>query len=138
MVWLRTHFWGLLIIVAIVVSFVITRHDSNTADHARGQQAIAGCESRAATTAIDAAGWHRLAQRVAARNNAGDAVSAANYEGISRSMTDQLFAPPGMKPADRPNLVEVFTIIQSDKTVKFVLTPRADALQAAGCKARYT
>lgn len=129
---LKHNGWALVILLAIVASFVVSDRESAHRNNVQQATIIANCLSTSARTAISANGWHQLALRVARRGNPGDATSAETYQATAESLIDQIPAPHGFR--GDPGLAEVRRALDSKARVKFVLTQFALDLQKRGCE----
>jgi hypothetical protein len=119
----RLRWWRITsaVVVSVAVSVILSmyfQHDS----------LVAGCERNSNRASLSANGFEQLAERVRARGNPGDAKSAANYEASSWGFVSVI-----------PGFHGDMTIVEVEKKKiegkeAFVLTPRAQRLQAAGCE----
>ena len=131
MTWVRQNAILLIFLVAVIASFVVSNQESHSRDRSQARQIVAGCISNSARAAKNAAGWHELSLRVAARGNPGDSISAQKYDAISRGIISDIPAPR-FHQGD-PRIAEA----RFDGE-RIVLTPRAKAMQKAGCVLRYS
>lgn len=129
--WIRHNWLALVVLVAIAGSFLITDHDSQARDRAQATQLVQGCVKNSKRTALGAAGWDKLNQRVRARNAPGDERSADIYLAVSEGMAEELPAPVG---ADPQALVRA---TYDPATKRLVLDPQALVWQKRGCEELY-
>jgi hypothetical protein len=137
MAWIRNNWIVVMLLCAVILSFVVQRHDSLNRDHQRVDAQIANCVLASARSAVEANGWHRLSLRAELRNNKDDPYSAASYQGTADSVI-ALIPPPSPVNKINPRLAETTAVRSADGSrFYFTITPRAQRLQVAGCNQQY-
>lgn len=128
----KSHLWAIAFVVALALSYFATKaQNEKTTDRGR-EAAIAGCVRSAARDAYSAAGFSVLASRVGARDNEGDARSAAQYRAVSWSVASALARPADVN--DPLRLIAVDLIEAPNGELRYALTEAATQLQAEGCR----
>lgn len=128
--WIHANFLALVVLAAIAVSFGASNSESKHRDRTQNAQINVTCKLAAARTATVAAGWRQLAIRVGERGAPGDAESASLYQATSDALVEAIPAPKGLEGS--PEMAEIVVFKRDGKTA-FKLSPRATALQGAGC-----
>lgn len=126
---LRTHIWGLLILVAIVASFVVSREDSISRDRAQHTQLVQGCERGSYQKAMGARGWFEGAKT---RRGTGDFEAANRYEAVALGMIHTIPAPKAH--VDDPRLADATLVKKPGERPIYVLTSDAQKWQREGCQ----
>lgn len=121
-----------LIILAVLASYQTSQSREDNQHDASVVACIAGSQK----TAVLAAGWHELSQRVAGRGNAGDARSAQLYQATSNSLIELIPAPTGSW-GPTTHIADANVVPNGVKGLKFVLTPEARGLEVQGCEDRF-
>lgn len=143
MAWLKHNWLGALVVIGIVFSLLVVRHDASAqADKDRREASEAtrqtkidarhGCERSGVQKALAAAGWLRAAEARRADGNEG---AARYYEGIADGMILTI-------PAPAPDMLGMRVLAEVKKQHiagrdRYVLTPRAQRVQRAGCEKAY-
>ncbi len=129
----KDNWVAIIFILAVLGSFVVAREDSKTRDRAQHTQLVEGCKRNSARAALIGAYQHETAE---ARRASGDFDVAEKYDAFRLASFELIPVPEGLDPGDM-SLAEVEPVTQGGKIVKYRLTKRATALQAAGCERAY-
>jgi hypothetical protein len=126
----QTHLIAFLIILAIAVGYVIQRK-ANESDQAKSQAAnVTLCVASVTRGAYMANGFDQLAQRVTARDKAGDNRAAKDYAAAANSIR-------GTFPGEAAKDGRVERVEESDGTVRFALSEASKDLIRASCRQVY-
>lgn len=119
--------WAVIILAAIVVSFVVSDRESARRDAAQRTQLIDSCVRNGVQKALNAASWIRAAD---ARRADGNYAAADDYEATADGIAGTIPAAPPFV-GDRALIAVVKRRV--DGKQRFVLTPEAAKLQREGC-----
>ena len=128
----RRHWVVIVMLGAIVASFLVSSHESAQQDALQRRQSIEACVRASARFALNANGWDILAARVRGRDAPGDAESADNYQAVGRGQIDLIPAPEGFEGSAA--LVAVNLVREEAAPPRYVLTSQAQRLQREGCE----
>lgn len=128
----REHLIAVAFVLVLAVSYFAQKEQNALAlKHAR-ENVITLCEKSVARDAFAANGLIQVAERVEARGQSGDKLSAEKYRAAALAIAIALPHPEGLQ--DHQKLIEVDTITGPDGKVRFSLTEQAKKLQAIGCR----
>ncbi len=132
---LRRYWTSILILAAVVMSFVIGRQDAAARQEKLSAALVVACVGDSQRTALNAAGFTALAERVGKRGKEGDAASARRYQAVATGVVTLIPAPLGQE--GNANIALVSLIDRPGQEPRFIITKRAKALQLRGCKDFY-
>jgi hypothetical protein len=134
-VFFRRYWTSILIVIALVASFVISRQDAAERSHKITSALVTACVASSQRTALNAAGFAALAERVGARGAKGDAESAKRYRAVSTGIITLIPAPIGHE--GDPQIARATLIDAPGQEPRFVITRKTSAMQLRGCKDFY-
>jgi hypothetical protein len=135
MKFIQKYWMAVLVIFAVGASYFATREESINREHALKAALVTACVGDSGRTALKAAGFLTLANRVAARNDPGDAKSAQEYRALVAGIIDLIPAPFAYR--GNRKIIEVRLVSYPGELPSIVITKRAKDLQLAGCKEFY-
>lgn len=132
---LRRYWTSILILFAVVASFLVSRADTRTRDRDITSALVIACSADSQRTALNAAGYSTLARRVLKRAQRLDAESSRKYRAVATGIVTLIPAPIGVEGT--PAIAEVVLVDRPGLEPRLVITKRARALQLQGCKDFY-
>lgn len=130
MTWIRENWLGAVVLVAIVLSFFVSRDESIRRDHDQRDQLVAGCIRSSERTALTAAFQYDAADT---RKKSGDTLVADRYTAEADGSVRLI---PVADEDDRAFIAEIQFKTKAGKLVA-ELTPTAKSLQIQGCNAAF-
>jgi hypothetical protein len=127
--WLTRNWTVLVVLIAVVLSFIISDSESSRRDRQQANQLVQNCLRASQRTALNAA----FAQSAAATRRAhGNERVADEYDAEARGMIVTIPAPAGHRRD--AELTRIMFVPNARGSLKAVLTPRARLLQQQGCE----
>lgn len=131
----RAHWTSAVILFALILSFVVQQQDSDRRAEKIRSALVVACVGDSQRTALNAAGFTALSERVGRRGKKGDTASAKRYRAVAAGVITLIPAPIGQEGS--PKIATVVLIDRPGQEPRFRITEGAAAIQRKGCEDFY-
>lgn len=127
----QSHLLAAAMLILVLALGYVQHQSASRSDESDRQQSITACVRNSERAAMNAVGWHEVVKARVERKDTKRAIQDA--AAVEEAVMATVPAPKGT-PAGSPTMFEVVTVEYKSGKRTLELTPKAAALQKAGCE----